>query len=85
MKVFIDHKWKITANCLFNNVRPDLVGVFVVVSNEAISNIDEIPANSKRLAELLSQAGISFSWGTDEAAKKGEFFLVVGNALFAER
>jgi hypothetical protein len=62
-----------------------VVGVFVGVSKEAISKIDEIPANARRLAELLSLGGISFNWGTDEAAKKGEFFLVVGNAPFAER
>jgi hypothetical protein len=33
-KVFIDHQWKITANCLFSNVRPDLVGLYLVVAKK---------------------------------------------------
>jgi hypothetical protein len=28
-KVIIDHKWKVSANCLFSNIRPDLIGLWI--------------------------------------------------------
>jgi guanyl-specific ribonuclease Sa len=70
---------------MFSNVRPDLVGVFVAVSKDTIDKIDDIPANAKRLAELLNQGGIPFNWARDETAKKEEFFLVIANAPFFAR
>jgi hypothetical protein len=83
-QVFLDHKWKVAANCLFSDARPDLVGLFVSVSKETNGKIDEMPINARTLARMLDEAGISYSWGLDEI-KKDEFFLVVGNAPFAAR
>jgi hypothetical protein len=83
-KVFIDHKWTVAANCLFNKVRPDLVGLFIVVSKETNGKIDQAPANARILAQLFEEARISYQFALDEI-KKDEFSLVVGNAPFAAR
>lgn len=84
-KVFLDHKWNVSANCFFSKVRPDLVGLFIVISKETNGKIDQAPANARTLARLLDEARISYEFALGEEIKKDEFSVAVGNAPFAAR
>jgi hypothetical protein len=80
-KVFIDHHWKISANCLFSNVRPDLVGLYVSIpKNLAGKKMDELPPNLATLLKILSAAEIPGKGVAVDELKDDEFYLVVGNA-----
>lgn len=81
-KVFTDHKWKVSGNCLFSNVRPDLVGLYIGLA-EAQKNkkLEELPKNVQVLAHLLADGQISASFALDNGKrlKSDDFVLVVGN------
>jgi hypothetical protein len=81
-KVFIDHQWKFTANCFFSNVRPDLVGLYLVVAKKfSGKNIQELPDHPRLLAKILNDAKIAGQWSTDVDDTLGdEPVLVIGNA-----
>jgi hypothetical protein len=81
-KVFIDHKWTVTANCLFNNVRPDAVGMYVVVAKKfGGKKIQDLPAHTRLLAKILDEAKIAGQWSIDGDDSLGdEPVIVVGNA-----
>jgi hypothetical protein len=80
-KIFIDHKWKIKANCFFSNTRPDLTGLYISLSkNLAGKPIQELPKNLATLLRIFDKAktpgrGVAF-----DDLKDDEFYLVVGNA-----
>jgi hypothetical protein len=78
---FLDRKWTVTGNCLFNNVRPDLVGLFIGISKFDLPP-NPLPDNAKRLAKILTDAKINFQFARtgDNSLKKGDFILAVGNA-----
>jgi hypothetical protein len=81
-KVFIDHQWKFTANCLFSNVRPDLVGVYIGVAKKFEGkNIEELPDHDRMMGTILNEAHIPAQWSLDRDDSLGdEPTLVVGNA-----
>jgi hypothetical protein len=87
-KVFVEHEWKnINGNCLFSNVRPDLTGLYIGLSNAlwekmlGKSYLDWPDKNLITLAQLLQTANIEFQWSHfDDGTKEDHFYLVVGNA-----
>jgi hypothetical protein len=81
-KVFIDHQWKLTANCLFSNVRPDLVGLYIVVANKfGGKSFQDLPDHPQVLAKILADAKIPGQLSADaDDALADEPTLVVGNA-----
>jgi hypothetical protein len=80
-KVVIEHKWTISANCLFSNVRPDLVGLYIGIAKKyAGKNIEDLPEHPRLLAKLLEEAKIQGQWGLDKDDSLGEdAAIVVGN------
>ena len=79
--ILMDKKWKASANCLFNNLRPDFVGLAVGIS-PALKNkkLEELPKNIATLAKILNDAKLPGTWafgkdGDDE----NTFQLIVGN------
>jgi hypothetical protein len=76
-EVFIAHNWKLNGNCIFSNVRPDLLGVWISAAKE-VTKVEDLPPQAKRLGEILTEAQIVFAYGHDEIPKD-QFFLVVGN------
>jgi len=74
--VFVAHNWKFNGNCLFANVRPDLLGVYISVSKDINAEAD-LPKNAKTLVSILNSAQIKFKWAKDPMPKE-QFFLVVG-------
>ncbi len=81
-KVFIDHNWKITANCFFSDLRPDITGLYVAVPKEQIGKKNEdLPKNLGTLLGVLNRAKISGKGiAIDEKANGDDFSLIVGNA-----
>lgn len=82
-KIIIDHDWpKPSANCLFSDVRPDLVGLYVGVSPKLKDKkLEEMPKNLQTLVKILQTAHIPSQWALDKNdAKEEDFSLVVGNA-----
>jgi hypothetical protein len=81
-QVVVDHKWKITANCLFSNVRPDLTGLYIGVAKKyAGTNIQELPEHVRLIAKILEDAKIQGQWALDNDDSLGEEpTLVIGNA-----
>jgi hypothetical protein len=79
-KIFTDHKWQIAANCLFSNVRPDLVGLFISIPKSASDKtIEQLPKNTRTLIGIFSRANIRGQLGLDDI-KEEEVYLVIGNA-----
>jgi hypothetical protein len=81
-KIFIDHHWKITANCFFSDIRPDLTGLYVGVPKEQLGKKSEdLPKNLRLFLGILNRAQISGKGiALDEKATGDEFSLIVGNA-----
>lgn len=81
-KVFIDHKWKITANCLFSNVRPDLAGLYVGIPKELVGKKnEELPKNLRVLLGMLNRAKVTGQGlAIDDTLTGEDFSLLVGNA-----
>jgi len=76
--VFVAHGWKLVGNCVFANVRADLLGVYISISKEwKGAKTEELPPNVRKLGELLYGAGIPIKLAMDEMPKD-DFFLVVG-------
>lgn len=76
--VFTDHKWKITGNCLFNDLKPDLLGFWIAIS-PTITVPSDVPKDAVTLAQFFADAGINFKIGHDGTLKHSEFALEVGN------
>lgn len=76
-EVFINEHWKMSGNCMFSNVKPDLLGVWISIAKE-ITQVEDVPPNAKKLADILTAAQIQFAYGHDDVPKD-QFALVVGN------
>lgn len=81
-KVITDHHWKISVNCLFNRVRPDLTGFWFSVSKvHAGKNINDLPKDMRTFLGILNAASIQGQGiAYEENLKDDEFYLVAGNA-----
>jgi hypothetical protein len=79
-EVFTAHHWKMNGNCLFSNVKADLLGVWISVPKDA-NKVEDLSPNAKKLADILTASEIQFGFGRDEIAKD-QLFLVVGNGPF---
>jgi hypothetical protein len=81
-KIFTDHNWKIKANCLFSDVRPDFMGLSIGISDENANGsglkADKIPENAQKLSKIFVGAQIPFYWSLGKL-KRDEFCLIVGN------
>jgi hypothetical protein len=81
-KVLIDHKWKVSANCLFSNIRADLTGFGVSVPKGLKDDgvkFGDFPDHSRKLIEMLQSSNVVFFLAADDL-KEDEVFLIVGNA-----
>jgi hypothetical protein len=80
-KVLIDHKWKISANCLFSDVRPDLVGMYLGVAKKySNKDIQDLPEHARVLAKIFDVAKLNVQWGLDKDDSLGdEAVIIVGN------
>ncbi len=81
-KVFLDHQWKVTSNCLFNKLRPSLTGLAVAASPSLIAKKDaEMPKELQTLIKILVASQIPTQFGQyDDGSGADDFYLVVGNA-----
>jgi hypothetical protein len=85
-EIFIAANWKITPNCLFNNVRPDLTGAYIGVSKSLAEKVKagkadkEIEKHMSLLATLFNEAKVPGSWSMyDDGTKQDNFYLIIGN------
>jgi hypothetical protein len=78
--VFTTHHWKVIGNCLFNNLKPGLSGLFLVISKNVADNQSDIPSNATKLANIFKASGIQFQMANDDTLPKAEFYLAVGDA-----
>ncbi|SRR5216683_2870424 len=85
-KVVVDHKWKIVANCLFSDIRPDLVGLYLgIAKKHSGKNFPDLPEHIRILAKLLEDAKISGQWGHDKDDTLGdEGAIIIGNPPSSE-
>jgi hypothetical protein len=87
-QVFNDAGWpKVGANCLFNKLKPDVLGLYVAATPTfiekltAIKNMDDWPHDIRTLVKVLTDAKIPAQWANyDDDTKQDHFFLLVGNA-----
>jgi hypothetical protein len=85
-KVLANHKWKVSANCFFSKVRPDLVGIYLAVTPSLVAKIkdkplDESQENLKALRSILDFSQLSAQWASfDDDTKQDHFYLLIGNA-----
>lgn len=64
--VFRYKGWKVSANCLSSDVRPDLIGMYIAVSPAfAGKKRDDMPSNVRILADILDRAHIAVAWFVD--------------------
>jgi hypothetical protein len=80
-KVFLDQQWKINASCMFSNIRPDLTGLKLAVSEKYKGKaMPELPKNVRTLAEILIRANIEGEFAINPDLKEDDFALAIGNA-----
>lgn len=81
-QVFLDHNWKITANCFFSDVRPDLIGIYLgLAKKHANKKLGELPEHAQTLAKIFQDAHINAQWALDKDDSLGdEVVIIVGNA-----
>lgn len=82
-KVFKDHKWDVSANCLFNNMRAGIRGIWITFKAGKEKegkpvNFDEVPGDAVKMGRIFNAARIPFSWGLNETLKDGEWYVGVG-------
>lgn len=71
--------WKVFADCLFNNLRPDLTGLHLSISkNHRGKNVADLPKDLVTLLTILRNSNITLQLALDDL-KDDEFFLAVGN------
>ena len=65
---------------MFNNVKRDLMGIYISVPKEDQGKQpEELPRNVKVLKSILAKSQIPADLAFDEGMKADEFFLVLGN------
>jgi hypothetical protein len=81
-RVFLDHKWKITANCFFSDIRPDLVGIYLGVAKKySNKQANDLPEHARMLAKIFEDAHINAQWALDKDDSLGdESVIAIGNA-----
>jgi hypothetical protein len=85
-KVVTDNHWKVIGNCLFNDIRPDLVGLYLgIAKKHAGKAISDLPEHVRTLAKLLEDARIDGQWGLDKDDALGdEGVIIIGNPPSSE-
>jgi hypothetical protein len=85
-KVVTDHNWKIVGNCLFNDIRPDLVGLYLGIAKKyAGKELSDMPEHIQALAKLLEEAKINGQWGLDkDDGLADEGVIIIGNPPSSE-
>jgi len=76
-KIFLDHRWQFSLNCFVNDLRPDLLGLYIDINKE-YQGPNELPADIKKLAEILEAADIPFVFAQDDL-REDEWYLNGGN------
>jgi hypothetical protein len=81
-KVFLDHNWKITANCFFSDIRPDLVGIYLGVAKKfSDTGANPLPEHTLTLAKIFADAHLNAQWALDKDDSLGdEPIIAIGNA-----
>jgi hypothetical protein len=81
-QIFIDHQWKVTANCMFSNVRPDLTGLYIgIAKKHGGKPMKELPEHLQIIGKLFDDAKLPGQWALDNDDSLGdEPTIVVGNA-----
>jgi hypothetical protein len=66
-KIISDHEWKFSGNCLFSDIRPDLIGVVLgIAKKHAGKQMADLPEHIQMAAKLLGAANINGEWGLDK-------------------
>jgi hypothetical protein len=79
--VIQDKNWKVSANCLFSNIRADFVGLSIgVAKKHAGKKFEDLPEHMQTMAKILNAAKLSAPWSLDPDDSMGdEPSLIVGN------
>ncbi len=77
-KIFLDQEWKVDINCLFNNLRPDLLGMHITIQ-KGIDRKELAPAQAQKISDILTSAGIDFGWAYNDDFKEGQFAISIRN------
>ena len=74
---FREEDWTLQGNCFLNNIRPDLVGIYLGLSFDA-NDGENIPDDAPRLLSMLTRAGLTVHVAFGDM-QHGSFALVIGN------
>lgn len=78
--IFVGNGWEVKANCLFNNLRADFLGIGVGFSpTSEHTAAKDLPGNALLLRDILSRAKIPFVLATNPGLKGNDVALIVGN------
>ena len=80
--VFLNKNWKVTANCLFNDLRPDFIGLSIGIAPSLKgTKFEALPKNIQTLAKVFTLAKLPAQWSFDKPGSSADtFFIIVGNA-----
>jgi hypothetical protein len=77
ISLFRQHEWEVIPNCFINNLRPDIIGVYLALPTSAGENFGTMPEHAPELFNMLRLAKIDIKVGFNET--DSGFVLVIGN------
>lgn len=79
-QVLVEHKWKAAPNCLFNNLKAGIFGIWISMKAKPGTEVDlsKAPPEVKKISEIFIAAQISFVWGANEQLPDNDYYVAVG-------
>jgi hypothetical protein len=79
-QVLFDHKWKPAVNCLFNNLKSGIFGLWITAKGNPGDPVDlnKLPPQARKMAEIFQAAQIPFVWGANQTIDEKDYYLAIG-------
>jgi hypothetical protein len=79
-QVLVDHKWKPNINCLFNNLKSGIFGLWITAKGKAGDPVDlnKMPPQVRKMADIFQAAQIPFVWGANDQLTENDYYLAIG-------
>jgi hypothetical protein len=79
-QLLTDHHWKPTVNCMFNNLKSGIFGLWVTGKAKAGTPVDlsKMPPEVRKMGEIFQTSKIPFVWGANDQIPDNDYYLAIG-------